>query len=221
MSKKFLVFDLDGTLLYTLPSILKELNKTLAPLGKGEISLEECRRFIGNGSDKLVFRSLDRLGLGDLDSEKKKEIVRVYNKAYLDHPIEGTEPYPGITELLKERKALGDSLAVFSNKPDSICHPIIDHFFPKGTFDIVRGSREDTPRKPDPEGLFKMMDKAGFHKDDTYYIGDGDADILLGKKAGVKTLLVSYGYRDRDLLEKSGFPIFDSVKELSDFIKKS
>lgn len=220
MKKRLLVFDLDGTLLYTLPSILRGLNRTLEPLGRGKITIEECREFVGNGSEKLVLRSLKRLGLENLSSQKKKEILQAYNQAYLSDPIEGTRPYPGIFDFIKERKEAGDLLGVFSNKPDFICQPILRHFFQEGTFDLVRGARPDTPKKPDPRGLFSMMEDLGLEPHSTIYIGDSEVDALLGKAAGARTLLVSYGYRDRPLLEETGLLILDSVSDLGEAIRK-
>lgn len=129
MANRFLVFDLDGTLLYTLPSILWALNQTLAPYGKGGLSLSQCRAFVGEGSGVLIHRSLAELGLLSLGPEKEKEILKTYNEAYLASPFEGTSPYPGMRSLIKERKEKGDQLGVFSNKPDFICRPILRHFF--------------------------------------------------------------------------------------------
>lgn len=221
MANRFLVFDLDGTLLYTLPSILWALNQTLAPYGKGGLSLSQCRAFVGEGSGVLIHRSLAELGLLSLGPEKEKEMLKTYNEAYLASPFEGTSPYPGMRSLIKERKEKGDQLGVFSNKPDFICRPILRHFFPEDPFDFIRGAQEGKPKKPEPSGLFEMMEEMGQEKQTTLYIGDSLVDARLGKAAGVRTFLVSYGYQDREPLEKTGFLLLDSVEELGKALRES
>lgn len=197
--KTVILFDLDGTLLYTLPSITAALNRTLERYGLSAISLERVRELVGNSSRYLVDHTLDETGGAAWTAEKRTEFLDAYNGDYLSHPIEDTHPYEGIADLLQALKAAGKTLWVYSNKPDAIAKEVVKHFF-GDTLDVVRGFREDTPRKPDPTGVFCMMEEAGVKKEDMYYVGDSEVDWKLGKAAGLETIMVSYGFRTREEL---------------------
>ena len=182
--KTVILFDLDGTLLYTLPSITAALNRTLERYGLSAISLERVRELVGNSSRYLVEHTLDETGGAAWTAEKRTEFLH---------------PYEGIADLLQALKAAGKTLWVYSNKPDAIAKEVVKHFF-GDALDVVRGFREDTPRKPDPTGVFCMMEEAGVKKEDMYYVGDSEVDWKLGKAAGLETIMVSYGFRTREEL---------------------
>ncbi len=194
------VFDLDGTLLDTLPSITAGVNRALASYHLPPVSLERARQLVGNASQYLTDHALEDAGV-DWDEDQRRAFVDVYHQAYWSDPIEATHPYDGVARLLEALKDGGKRLMVFSNKPDALVVRLVHHFFGTELFEQVRGLREGVPRKPDPAGLFDMMRDAGVESDRVLYIGDSEVDAALGKAAGVDTVLLTSGYRSAQELE--------------------
>ena len=114
--KSVILFDLDGTLLYTLPSITAAMNRTLKRFGLEAISLERVRELVGNSSRYLVEHAIKESGGSDWSKEQCEHFLDAYNADYLSHSIEGTTPYPGAEALLDALKEEGKQLWVYSNK---------------------------------------------------------------------------------------------------------
>lgn len=200
--KSVILFDLDGTLLYTLPSITAAMNRTLKRFGLEAISLERVRELVGNSSRYLVEHAIKESGGSDWSKEQCEHFLDAYNTDYLSHPIEGTTPYPGAEALLDALKEEGKQLWVYSNKPDAIAKQVVHHFFGM-RFDRIRGYREDTPRKPHPEGVYALLEESGKQAKDVLYIGDSEVDWKLAQAAGLDMLLLSYGFRREEELRKT------------------
>ena len=124
-----------------------------------------------------------------------------------------TAPYPGIPELLDELRAQGVQCAVFSNKADPLCGKIIAHYFGTGRFAAVRGSRPGVPTKPDPAGLYALMDEIGADRSATLFVGDSDVDILTGHNAGLPAMGALWGFRGRAELTAAGADALAAVPE--------
>lgn len=198
----FLLFDLDGTLLNTLPSIAASINRMLTARGFSATSVERVRALVGNGSGRLVAGVLAEAGGPGPDREPEifKAALDAYNADYLSHPIEGTAPYPGILELFAFLKEKNIPFGILSNKPDPIVHEVANHVFGSGLF--VQGAREDVPRKPNPAAVFQMACEAGHALEETIYIGDSEVDVATARNAGIPIWLVTYGFRTAKELEK-------------------
>ena len=206
---KCCIFDLDGTLLYTLKTITYYLNKTLTENGAPPITEDQCRIFIGNGARTLVRRALGAGGITDADLAHK--VWFEYNRDYNKNTLYLTEAYKGIPELISELRARGITLGVLSNKPDDTTNAIIKEMFP-GAFDIVHGGRDEIPLKPAPDGLVALMDELTVLPDEVMYLGDTGVDIITGKGAGVKkTVGVAWGYHPaHELLAEGADLIVDT-----------
>ena len=200
--KTVILFDLDGTLLYTLPSITAAMNRTLQRFGLREISLERVRELVGNSSRYLVEHATQESGASGWTYEQTEHFLDAYNADYLAHPIEGTSPYPGSEALLDALKKQGKQIWVYSNKPDAIVHEVVKHFF-GDRFDCLRGYREDTPRKPDPAGVYAMLKESGKQVTDVLYVGDSEVDWKMAQAAGLDMLLLSYGFRTEEELRQT------------------
>lgn len=193
-----ILFDLDGTLLDTLEDLHAAVNHTMAQFDCPPRTLEEVRRFLGNGVDQLVRLSLP----GNADDPDPAEVIAAYRAYYNAHCQEKTGPYAGIPEALA---ALAPEfpLAVVSNKPDSAVKPLCREYFG----DIYSlGERQETPRKPAPDMIWQGMSAIGVEK--CIYVGDSEVDILTAKNAGVPCLSVTWGFRDEDTLRASGGQYF-------------
>ena len=211
---KTVIFDLDGTILDTLKDLKNAVNHALKFYNLPEKSLEFVRMAIGNGTQVLIRRCTPE----DLDDDKRKLVFTCFKNYYLEHFADFTKPYDGIKEMLTDLKGKC-ILAVVSNKDHDLTQKLMEKEFPN-LFDIVQGSYIDQPKKPDPYLINKIIKEKELSKKDCLYIGDTNVDKESADNANLKYRLVSYGYRNKDELEKmcpKDTPI-SSVKELHDYI---
>ena len=206
-----ILFDLDGTLLDTLADLTDGVNYALTQFGCPRQTPAQIRSYLGNGAKQLI-----ALSLPENMQEQVDAVLDVYRTYYNAHCQIKTGPYAGIPEALKE---LGEKypVAVVSNKPDSATKPLIARYFP-GIYAL--GERSDCPRKPAPDMLKKAMADIGV--DSCVYVGDSEVDVLTAKNTGVPCVAVSWGFRDRDVLEESK-PAFicDDTADLVEMIEKA
>ena len=217
MSKLF-IFDLDGTLLNTLPTIAYYGNLALAKLGFSPIEQDRYRLLVGDGRDLLIHRMLSEKNADTPENFVKA--ASAYDAAYEADVLYLTEPYPGVVEQLCLLKEKGAILSVLSNKPDNVAQEVVKKKF-DGIFDIAWGKRDNFPIKPNPEAALSIQAKFKAQAEDTYFIGDTSVDILTGKNAGFHTVGVSWGFRGREELFKAGAErIISSTEELANAIFK-
>lgn len=191
--KKLIVFDLDGTLVDSLPDISAALNHALASLGLPTFTPDECRRKVGNGARKLCERALPAGQEGLLD-----ELLARYNARYLTHCAELTAPYPGIPELLRALHRTGLRTAVISNKPHAQALEVVPHVLGADAPGIILGQRPGIPLKPAPDALLLLIGELGLRPADVLFVGDSPVDIRFGQGAGVDVCGVSWGYADEN-----------------------
>ena len=198
----YVIFDLDGTLLYTLDSILYHLNRTLADNGLSMITLSQCSDFIGDGARKLVKRAVEAGGVFDEDLIKK--VLSEYNAAYNADPLPHTYPYEGITELVDELFERGVVLGVVTNKPEPTAIQLVSHFF-GDKISFVRGGRQGAVLKPDPTDSIAALSAFGGVPGECAFVGDTPVDIATAKNMGAAlSVAVSWGFRTRAELEAVG-----------------
>ena len=195
---KLLIFDLDGTILDTLEDLKNAVNHGLAAFDLPIKDKDFVRLAIGNGTKVLIKRCTPC----DISEEKRALVFNAFKEYYFKHFTDYTKPYEGIYEMLlklKENKEI--KLAVVSNKDNDLTTQLIEKEFPR-VFDIVQGSYFDKPRKPDPYLINKVLTENNIDKEDCLYIGDTNVDQESATNAGLKYLLVNYGYRNKEELEK-------------------
>ena len=202
MRYKAVICDLDGTLLNTLEDLMDSVNYGLELHGRPRISIEQTRRFVGNGVAKLVERSSPQA-----DAKEQAEILEKFRYYYDKHSKDKTRPYEGILDMLKQLKDNGVKLAIVSNKIDSAVGPLAEEYFP-GLIDVTIGETEDIPKKPAPDMIYKALSKLGVEKHEAVFIGDSDVDVETGLNSGMDMITVLWGFRDREELEKSGATVF-------------
>ncbi len=207
--KKLAIFDLDGTLLYTLEDLHASTNFALDSEGLPLRSLDEVRRFVGNGIRKLIERAVPP----DTPPEQLERVFETFKRHYSANCMVLTRPYPGIPEALTALKARGFRLGVVSNKADAPAKALIAHYFPD-TFDSVVGERESVRKKPAPDSVLETLRSLGCTAEDAVYIGDSDVDGQTAANSGCDCVLVSWGFRSRDVLEAFDCPIADDTAEL-------
>lgn len=196
------IFDFDGTLCDSVESIAVCANHALRDLGLNEASLADYKLMVGDGVDMLVRRLLGRC------SAESEELFHSLKEKYMEYFREGCRyhvtPYPGILELLEELKEAGARLGVISNKPHANTVDVIHQVFGEGVFDWVQGQTEEIPRKPDPAGALYTAEKLCVSPGECLYIGDTGTDMKTGTAAGMYTVGVLWGFRDRKELEETG-----------------
>lgn len=196
--KKLVIFDLDGTLLNTIADLAQSANYALGRQGYPVRAEAECRSFVGNGINKLLERALPPAARTPENVAKLKTEFMVHYDA---HNADLTVPYPGIETLLKTLDQLHMKMAVLSNKYQAATERLVKHYFPQIPFAAVIGQREDRPVKPNPLGVEEILSATGVNKNDALYVGDSDVDIQTARNAGVSVCAVSWGFRDRSVLE--------------------
>lgn len=215
---KACIFDLDGTLTDTLDSLAHSVNLAMKELGIPGITREECRQFVGNGSAVLIEKTLKKAGEEYLS--RFEEALAVYLRVFDENCTWHVKPYDGIPDLIQEMKQEGMKLGVLSNKPDRQAVHVVETVFGKGTFDLIRGQRDDFPRKPDPSASLLIAEAFQAEPSEVLYIGDSEVDAATGKAAGMDTVLVTWGFRSREVLEEAGPSwIADSTKEIVEIMK--
>ncbi|GJG35993.1 MULTISPECIES: HAD family hydrolase [Prevotella] len=207
------IFDLDGTLLNTINDLAASTNYALRSAGMPEHSVDDVRRFVGNGVKKLMERAIpDGLNNPDFD-----ETYATFRKHYLEHSLDTTKPYDGIPEVLAELKRRGKKLAIVSNKFYAATQELARHFFPD-TIEVAIGERENIRKKPAPDTVLEAMRQLGVGKEGTVYIGDSDVDIDTAHNVGVPCISVLWGFRDRDfLLAHGATTLIERPEQLLDF----
>ena len=213
------IFDLDGTLTDTLESLTYSVNETMKEIGLPEITSEQCREFVGNGAKVLIEKTLK--ASGDEDLSRFDEAFAAYQRIFDKCCTYRVKPYPGIPEMLGAMKERGLRLGVLSNKPNRQAVHVVEEIFGKGVFDHIQGQKDGVPRKPDPTAVLSIAGEFGVSPAETLYIGDSEVDGATGKAAGMDTILVSWGFRSRDVLEAAEpLCIADTTDEILQIIRE-
>lgn len=214
------IFDLDGTLANTLPSIAHFGNSALQNFGFPPIAADRYRYLVGMGAKKLVQNMLAEHNCHDETISQK--VYEYYNTIYDNDFLYLTAPYPGIPELLAELKRRGLHLGVLSNKPQSTAQKVAEALFGDTCFDLCYGNREGFPLKPNPEVLLNMLSDLNIPKSDCLYIGDTAVDMQTAYNAGTASVGVLWGFRDKPELENNhASHIIQSPDEILGIIDQS
>lgn len=214
--KKLIIFDLDGTLLDTVEDIRYTLNELLEKHGLKTLNKDEVVKKLGYGAKKLV--ELATLGV---DKEKFEVIYNEYVIRLATCKNERTVLYDGLDEVLKSLKKDGYKLAIVSNKPDDAVKVVCKDKLSKYGFDFVMGNLPSKFNpKPDKSCVEYCLKEMGYTKEEAVYIGDSEVDVQTFINSNVDGISVLWGFRDKDILEKTGSTRFASTgAELYEIIK--
>nr|WP_301845290.1 HAD family hydrolase [uncultured Ruminococcus sp.] len=214
MNRKLVIFDMDGTILDTLEDLKDALNHVLTQHSFPVRTLDEVRRFVGNGIYKLIERGVPA-------GTPQQEIDAVYEDFkpyYAAHCEDTTKAYDGIPALLRQLKAQGFAVAVVSNKADFAVQKLCEVYFPD-TFDAALGEREGVRKKPAPDSVNEVLRQLQIPREQAVYVGDSDVDIETAKNANMPCLSVTWGFRDEAfLLEHGASHILHMPEEILQFV---
>lgn len=188
-----IIFDLDGTLVDSLPGIAEALNAALATEGLPGHLEQVVRGFVGDGLETTVWRACPTQLRGH---ELVARLVEAFRAFYQDCWRRGTRTYPGVPELLAELDADGALLAVLSNKSHAFTVEMVAEIFPERSFTAVFGLRPGMAQKPDPSGALEIADAFGKQPAQCRLIGDSTIDIETARNAGMRSCAVTWGYHD-------------------------
>lgn len=215
---KACIFDLDGTLTNTLNAIAHFGNLALTAFGFNPIPVMDYRRYVGDGRTVLIHRMLNAQNADT--PENFINVCRVYDENYESDPLYDTDAYDGIRELLAELKSRGMKIAVCSNKPDNVVQDVVQIIF-GDMFDAVSGAADGFPTKPEPYTALKIAEKLGAEPQECFFIGDTNVDIFTAKNAGMKSIGVTWGFRDRtELIEAGAEYIVNSPEDILKIVEK-
>ena len=214
MTKRYAIFDLDGTLLDTLDDLTDSMNYLL---GKHNFPLrtrDEVRNFVGNGVRKLVERAVPpeyKADDGFID-----KFYDDFSSYYNSHSDIKTSPYPGTLDMLDKLLRNGFDIAIVSNKIDSAVKDLSMKFFGERIKAAI-GEKPSIRHKPEPDMVFMAMEEMDADKGNSIYIGDSEVDIQTAKNSGIPCISVLWGFKDRKFLEMSGASILvDSMESLGE-----
>ncbi len=207
---KFLIFDLDGTIIDTIDDICFAINSALEEIGiPWRYDRESTKTLIGDGAVALIHRALRHLD----DPEHFEKLKPIYMALYKKHQTERARPFPGLHAALTDLKNAGVRYAVVTNKPDALAKVIVPMHFGEGFYEKIYGINDGDPVKPDPYFVRRYMKEVGAKPEECLYVGDSHVDIATARNAGIPVALCGWGYEVDYSFVKADADYFVSTPE--------
>lgn len=209
------MFDLDGTLMDSVPDLAAAVDKMLMLLGREPAGVAHVRDWVGNGSKVLVRRALaGQLQHEGVADELANEALALFMQAYSGgHDL--TTVYPGVHECLDWLRARDVKLAIITNKPAQFIEPLLEEKGLTGYFQWLVGGDTLPQQKPDPAALLWVMDQAGVEPGDSLFVGDSRNDVRAAEAAAVPCVALSYGYNHGEpIANEEPALVLDDLREL-------
>ncbi|MGB9822370.1 HAD-IA family hydrolase [Thermodesulfovibrio sp.] len=210
---ELIIFDLDGTLVDSCEDITQALNYCLEKSGISGFSKEEVKKMVGEGVNRLIEKALDAKKI----CLSVQELIECFVKYYKEHITDFSKVYPEVHATLTQLKNI--KKAVISNKLTELTVKTLESLGLLQYFDFVAGSDLFPERKPSPKPIIETIKKFNTTTDKTLIVGDSELDIIAGKQAGVRTVAVTYGYREREILKEADF-IIDKFSDLLKIVRE-
>lgn len=212
---RLVMFDLDGTLVDSVPDLAAAIDQMLRALGRPAAGVEQVRLWVGNGARVLVRRALaGDLEHASIDEGETEQALELFNEAYAnEHAL--TRTYPGVTAALKWLSKNDVELALITNKPERFVAPLLDQMKLGRYFRWIIGGDTLPQQKPDPAALLYVMRLAGVEPQDALFVGDSRNDVLAARAADVPCIALSYGYNHgRPIAEEAPALVLDDLRQL-------
>ena len=216
MINKAIIFDLDGTLLNSLDDLADACNTVLRERGYPTHSSHAYKIFIGDGLAVLMGRIVP----GGTDEETVQACCNDFAGVYQKSWHAKSRLYDGVNRMLSDLAGDDITLAILSNKPDAFTQIIVEHFLPNVPFQYIAGQKNDIPKKPDPAGAIYAAKILGIPTENTIFVGDSAGDIQTGRRAGMKTIGVTWGFRsEEELRANKADKIVHSPEEIIHYVR--
>ena len=214
---KAVIFDLDGTVLDTLPDLNACMNEALEKFGCPRISMEETRRYVGHGGLRFAELSLPE----DRRAQAEHFYKDVYCPVHFACKNTLTKVFEGEADCFAALRAAGIKLAIVTNKSQPAATALAQTLLAPYGFSVVFGNRDGIPVKPDPASTFEVLKQLGVSPAEAVFVGDGDTDVQTAANAGMRCVSVLWGYRSREQLVCAGASLFaESFPQLKEMLLK-
>ena len=207
--KKLVIFDLDGTLLDTVPDITDNINYMLTRFGYKTLTEKQIAAIVGSGARKLVADAIGK----PLSESELEERLKFYNSNYTSSISPKTKPFAGIINLLKKLKNDGYLIAIMTNKPQETTDRVIKEHLSEIHFDRIIGGGGKVKCKPDKTATVNLLNELGVNPENAFFVGDGETDVLTAINTGTCGISVLWGYRNKSQLAAAGAKVFVSTPE--------
>jgi len=215
-NKELIIFDMDGTLIDSAPSLCYAINHMLKELNKNTITLQRVQEFIGKGSEILVKRALlNKVDIDNckIDEDEFKNAHKILIDFYGRNLNAKTTLFSNTKETL-EKLNKEYKIALVTNKPHQFVNEILEHFKIDNYFDYILGATDKIAKKPAPDMLLTTCKHFNIEPKSAVMVGDSSNDILAAKAANIESIAVSYGYSNEDISKLKPTVIINSLKEI-------
>jgi phosphoglycolate phosphatase len=213
-----IVFDLDGTLIDSVPDVRAAVNRVLNELGRPLLSLDDIKGMIGEGAQVMLKQVMEQTG--GYTPGMEEEYLPRFLATYKAHPADHTVVYPGVFDILDQLKAEGVTLGVCTNKPSTTTLPAMEALGLDKYFEAIVCADMVKHRKPDGRHVLNALERMGVEPKHAVMVGDSETDIAAAIDAGLPAVAVSYGYCHVPLNELPCDILIDSMADLPDALAK-
>ena len=201
------IFDLDGTLVDSLDDITSHLRGALQDAGRTIPERDDVRGWVGDGAAALVERAVD-WSMPSPPSRTARagvvaDVLAKFRLRYDADPSAATTMYAGVDRVLDALRAAHTPIAILSNKPHELTVSVTEHVLGKWHFDAVVGHRDGARTKPDPSAALAIATSLGLSPTECVFVGDSDVDVKTAQNAGMISVAVTWGMRDRAIVEEA------------------
>jgi phosphoglycolate phosphatase len=214
---KFVIFDLDGTLIDSRLDLVHSVNAALRHIGRPELPDDVIASYVGDGAPILIQRAL---GCEATDQALIRKGLEFFLAYYREHKLDHTTVYGGVREALAAIQQTSNGvprrMAVLSNKPVNPSRAIVEALGLGSFFTQIYGGNSFATKKPDPEGARRLLEENKVQPEQAAIVGDSHVDILTGQNAGIYTIGVTYGFAPHSLEGASPDVLVDSPAELAE-----
>lgn len=214
------VFDLDGTLIHSVPSLRLALNDVLAEDGHEGLSDDEVRSMVGEGANLLVARAYAARGVSSRDENDDAHARRLerFLERYGSDPLDGTTTYPGALDLLSLLSRSGVTCGVCTNKPEAPSRVLLAALGLSPFINAVVGGDTLPERKPDPAPLIRTLELLGVKPQEALYVGDSAIDVACARAVGLPVVILAHGYATTPAMSLGADAVFDDFAGLQGWL---
>jgi len=219
---QFIAFDLDGTLLDSVPDLAEATDKAMRALGRPSVTVEQVTTWIGNGADVLIGRALSRSFEVDpqLDPALHKEARQLFDRFYEAGGHQQSALYAGVKETLAAFHQANVPMAIVTNKPSQFVPHLLEQHGIRDYFVDVIGGDTFPRKKPDPFALHWLMEKHQLAASEMLMVGDSRNDILAAKAATCYVVGLTYGYNyGQPISDSDPDIVLDHFSQLAEVVK--
>lgn len=214
---ELVLFDLDGTLVDSVPDLAQAVDRMLSALGKPEAGVDKVRTWVGNGAAVLVERAIsDEMYPSDIDQGEFEKAYALFLDYYAQATADQSVLYPGVEQCLQSLQQQSIRMGVVTNKPIRFTDTMLEGFGLSGYFDVVLGGDSLPQKKPEPEPLLEAMKRCDVEPESTLMVGDSKSDVGAARAAGCPVVCVPYGYNHgQDIADSNPDLIVESLSDLT------